>query len=65
MSNGKSAPNLYRGKSLDEWVQMNNLRAVREDIRCHVEQYVQDEEGIESLTRLVLISIRDKMSWEN
>lgn len=55
----------YRGKSLDEWVELNKLSTLREHIETHCNSVLEDYDADRShedamlLTRLILTSLRD------
>ena len=46
--------------TLDEWSEQT-VPDLEGQVRCHVEQYVDNEEDREGLTRLVMISVRQEI----
>jgi hypothetical protein len=46
--------------TLDEWVEIHGLQRLREQIQCHCSVFISgDDEAAETLTRLIMISLRD------
>ena len=50
----------YHAPTLDEWSEQT-VPDLEGQVRCHVEQYVDNEEDREGLTRLVMISVRQEI----
>ena len=58
----------YRGKPLDEWVELNKLTVLKNNIETHCDSVLEDcdtgrgHEDAALLTRLIMTSLRDWFS---